>query len=164
MFACSRALKQPLPFRDIIDHYSEFNQYNKESHDEMFHKIPVQDKDPINLIQFYNSVFVPPLKESINHIIRYSSDYQSRDGHESKRNSVNPLLQSPLKEILPRDLNKKNVKKAMKDQNTNLLISYNDSPLLKHEPISFKGAQNLKTRKMIDFEHEEKEFKDEKMK
>jgi hypothetical protein len=77
---------------------------------------------------------------------------------------VNPILQSPLKEVLPRDLNKKNVKKAMKDQNTNLLISHNDSPLLKHEPISFKGAHNPKTRKMIDFEHEEKEFKEEKTK
>lgn len=71
MFACSRALKQPLPFRDIIDHYSDLNQYNKESHDEMVHKIPVQDKEPINLIQFHNSVFVPPLKETINHLIRY---------------------------------------------------------------------------------------------
>jgi hypothetical protein len=70
IFACSRALKQGLPFRDIIDHYAEFNQYNKEEHDAIVHKIPVQDKEPINLIQFYNSVFVPPLKEIINHTIR----------------------------------------------------------------------------------------------
>lgn len=30
MFACNKCLKQALPFRDIIDHYAELNQYNKD--------------------------------------------------------------------------------------------------------------------------------------
>jgi len=41
-------------------------------------------------------------------------------------------MQSPLKDILPRDLNRKNIKKNGKEGNTNLLIAYTDSPLLKH--------------------------------
>ena len=47
---------------------------------------------------------------------------------------------SPLKDILPRDVNKKNIKNIKHDQcHKDLLISYNDSPLLKHQPLAFKG-------------------------
>ena len=41
-------------------------------------------------------------------------------------------MQSPLRDILPREMNRKNGKKATKDGNTNLLIAYTESPLLKH--------------------------------
>lgn len=60
-------------------------------------------------------------------------------------------MQSPLKDILPRDLNRKNIKKNGKEGNTNLLIAYTDSPLLKHQPIVFKG-QPLQAKKVINFD------------
>lgn len=66
-------------------------------------------------------------------------------------------MQSPLKDILPRELNKKIGKKVTKDGNTNLLVAYTDSPMLKHEPITLR-AQNLQSRKVIDFDQEEHEF------
>jgi len=44
---------------------------------------------------------------------------------------------------------------AAKDGNTNLLISYTDSPLLKHEAIAVRNFHHPKTTKMINFEHEE---------
>lgn len=75
MFACNKCVKQPLSFRDIIDHYSDLNQYNKDEHEEIIHKIPT-DKEPINLIKFYNSIFVPSLKDTIStisHTIKYLS-------------------------------------------------------------------------------------------
>jgi len=59
---------------------------------------------------------------------------------------------SPLKDILPREMNKKN-----RVGNTNLLIAYNDSPLLKHEPIALRG-QKLHSKKIINFEEEEQQF------
>ena len=59
----------------------------------------------------------------------------------------------PLNEALPRDFNnRKNMKKALKDNNTNLLISFTDSPLLKHEPLVFKGVQNPKVNKILNFD------------
>ena len=71
---------------------------------------------------------------------------------------------SPLKDVLPRDMNnRKNVKKVLKDNNSNLLISYTDSPLMKNDALSFKGPHNPKANKLINFESEEVEFKEEKM-
>ena len=46
-------------------------------------------------------------------------------------------------------LNKKK-RKPVKDGNTNLLMACSDSPLLKHEPISFKAPQQ--SHKVIDFD------------
>jgi hypothetical protein len=40
----------------------------------------------------------------------------------------------------------------MKDNNSNLLISYTDSPLLRHEPLVIRKSHNSKINKMINFE------------
>jgi hypothetical protein len=59
---------------------------------------------------------------------------------------------SPLKDILPRDLNKKNMKNYKNDQcHKDLLISYNDSPLLKHQPLAFKGKE-MKSTGVINYD------------
>lgn len=79
----------------------------------------------------------------------------SRPQQENKRNySNNPILMSPLKDILPRDLNKKNMKNIKHDQcHKDLLISYNDSPLLKHQPLAFKGKE-MKAAGVINYDEE----------
>jgi hypothetical protein len=67
-------------------------------------------------------------------------------------------MMSPLRDILPREINNKKIaKKATKDGNINLLYAYTDSPLLKHEPMAFKG-HNLQSRRIIDFDQEEEKF------
>jgi len=54
-------------------------------------------------------------------------------------------------------MNRKNGKKATKNGNTNLLIAYTESPLLKHEALTFKGQQ-LQSKKVINFDQEEQNF------
>jgi len=48
---------------------------------------------------------------------------------------------SPLKDVLAKDNNKKNMKNNNKHDNCykDLLISYSDSPLLRHQPLTFKN-------------------------
>jgi hypothetical protein len=75
--------------------------------------------------------------------------------NELKRH-YNPssILMSPLKEILPRDINNKKIyKKSTKDGNTNLLLAYTDSPMLKIEPMAVK-THNFQSRRIIDFDQE----------
>lgn len=49
---------------------------------------------------------------------------------------------SPLKDILPKDMNKRNANKMVSKNDGNshkdLLVAYTDSPLLRHQPMAFK--------------------------
>jgi hypothetical protein len=65
IFAFSRVEKLDLSFREIIENYREISVYNKDIHDNMIHMIPVKDREPINLIEFYNLVFIQPMKDFI---------------------------------------------------------------------------------------------------
>lgn len=63
---------------------------------------------------------------------------------ENKKNYANnPILMSPLKDILPKDMNKRNGYKMGNKNDGNshkeLLVAYTDSPLLRHQPIAFKA-------------------------
>jgi hypothetical protein len=65
---------------------------------------------------------------------------------------------SPLKEIIPRDINfkqKSKVAKGAMTPQTQLLYAYNESPLLKNNLQSFKPKANLKSKRVLDFDLEE---------
>jgi hypothetical protein len=62
--------------------------------------------------------------------------------HENKKNYANnPALMSPLKDILPKDMSRRNANKIVSNGNAHkeLLVAYTDSPLLRHQPIAFKA-------------------------
>lgn len=64
---------------------------------------------------------------------------------------------SPLKAIIPKEINfksKNNPKlKGNMTPQTQLLIAYNESPIMKYEPHTFKGP--LKAKKVLNYEEEE---------
>lgn len=93
----------------------------------ILHKIPTKEGDEINITEFYNKYFI-----GIYGVKEHIKNYKKNNyNNEQKRNIANnPLLTSPLKDVLPRVVNK-NVKKVVKDGNANLMQSYADSPLLK---------------------------------
>ena len=65
-------------------------------------------------------------------------------------------MQSPLKNIIPKEIVNRQLKKVTNVHNkqmtpqTSLLLVYNESPILKPEFGSFKGPMNSK--KVIDFD------------
>ncbi len=66
----------------------------------------------------------------------------------------NPILMSPLKDILPKDMSKRNAKlnnKSDANSHKELLVAYTDSPLLKHQPIAFKSKDLRVATGMINF-------------
>jgi hypothetical protein len=69
---------------------------------------------------------------------------------------------SPLKDILPKDMNKRNVKMANKtDANSHkeLLVAYTDSPLLRHQPLAFKSKDLRVATGMINFDEKDEIIK-----
>jgi hypothetical protein len=77
--------------------------------------------------------------QSVRVIIFLFSHHQ-----ENKKNYANnPILMSPLKDILPKDMSKRNANKMGNKNEGNshkeLLVAYTDSPLLRHQPIAFKS-------------------------
>ena len=69
----------------------------------------------------------------------------------------NPILMSPLKDILPKDMSKRNSKlnnnnKTDGNCHKDLLVAYTDSPLLKHQPLAFKPKDLRVATGMINFE------------
>ena len=144
MYVVGLMQKTGVKFQEIIQTYQEVNPYNREAHLDIIHKINHQGAE-INLVSYYNEVF-------IKHVKGYIVGLKAAPHHHQPNHHQNALLMSPLKEILPRDINKKK-RKTNKDGNTNLLMACSDSPLLKHEPISFKAPQQ--SHKVIDFEQEE---------
>jgi hypothetical protein len=61
---------------------------------------------------------------------------------------------SPLKDILPKDMSKRNSKVNNKSDGNchkELLVAYTDSPLLKHQPLAFKSKDLRVATGMINF-------------
>ena len=63
---------------------------------------------------------------------------------------------SPLKDILPNAISKRNLNKMTTkiegNSNKELLVAYTDSPLLRHQPIAFKNKDQKAQKGMIDFD------------
>jgi hypothetical protein len=64
---------------------------------------------------------------------------------------------SPLKDILPKDMNKRNKVNNKIDGNCHkeLLVAYTDSPLLRHQPLAFKSKDLRVATGMINFEEKD---------
>lgn len=108
----------------------------------------MHDDDPVDIIKFYNSVFIARLK-------KFTKVLQEKgNGGSIHHDRKNAVLQSPLKNIIPKDLNR-NLKKGLSGKSimtpqTQLLYAYNESPLLRPDySHNFKGKSI--EQKIIDF-------------
>lgn len=119
----------------------------------------ISDEDsPMDIITFYNQVFLKkvPLKEIIANIRNGTSSTTALNNVTNKNSKKNTLLMSPMKAIIPKDLNfkTKNLQNG-KGKNNNLtpqnqfLYAYNESPLLKYDVSSFKAP--LKSKKVLNY-------------
>lgn len=113
-----------------------------------------ENEKPLDIIKFYNSYF---LTENLKKYIQ-----TLHDGHQTNRNKKkNDLLASPLKAIIPSNINFKQKQKVNQNlkgnitPQTQLLYAYNESPILKYEMHSFKSRGNMKSKRVLDFEKEE---------
>lgn len=63
---------------------------------------------------------------------------------------------SPLKAIIPKDINFRQKPKIVVKGNITpqpqALYAYNESPILKYELNAFKGKNNLKSKRVLDFD------------
>ena len=125
-------------FNEIKEKYEETNPYNKTIHDDLIFKVFMENTEPVDIIKFYNSVFIARLKG-------FTKFLQERSqGNNVFQDRKNLVLQSPLKTIIPKDMNKVQ-KKTMMNKNvmtpqTSLLYAYHESPLLRNDfHHNFKG-------------------------
>ena len=88
------------------------------------------NEKPLDIIKFYNQYYLSTenLKKFIQSI---------HDGYNVKNNKKNTLLMSPLKTIIPKDINfrqkpKPTVGKGNITPQPQLLYAYNESPILKY--------------------------------
>ena len=106
------------------------NPNNKVMHEELICKVFMEETSPIDIIKFYNSVFIVNMK---NFISMLKEKGLNTSKIASRKHSI---LQSPLKGIIPREINFKQSKNVMNKHHmtpqTQLLYAYNESPLLKH--------------------------------
>jgi hypothetical protein len=89
-----------------------------------------EHEKPSDIIRFYNQYYLrtEELKKFIQTLY---------DGHPVKNNKKNSLLMSPLKTIIPRDINFKLKQKLQTGKGNvtpqpQLLYAYNESPILKN--------------------------------
>lgn len=65
MYAVNKKEKLDIKFQDIIDVYKEVNFYNRDMHDALVKQISNEDKEPLNLISYYNECFIKRLRDFI---------------------------------------------------------------------------------------------------
>lgn len=63
VFATCKREKKDILFSEIIKAYTDNNPYNKESHDSLIYVIQTEDREPFNLVTFYNEYFIGPVKD-----------------------------------------------------------------------------------------------------
>lgn len=121
-------------------------------HEEIICKCYVNQEKRVDIIKFYNSVFI-----GIGNIKPFITSAKENGGVQLKGAS---FLQSPLRAIIPKELsfNKLQQKKGPKTPQTNLLYAYTESPMLKCELNTVKTTA-LNSRKVINFDEEEKLLK-----
>lgn len=148
IYANCRASQVDIKFNDIKTKYEEVNTNNKPFHDEIICKVYLNDQR-VDIIKFYNSVFIGMMRTFITSV---------KDNQPMHHKAGAPILQSPLRVIIPKELSFNKIpsqaKKAPKTPQTNLLYAYNESPILKYEMNAFKGTA-LQSRKVINFDQEE---------
>jgi hypothetical protein len=57
-----------IKFADIIEAYKESNEQNRDMHEAIVKQIIVEDKEPLNLISYYNECYIKRLKEFVMNI------------------------------------------------------------------------------------------------
>lgn len=62
MYVICRTSQIDIKFIDIKTKYEECSQYNKAMHAEIICNVWVHDSTKVDIIKFYNTVFVPKLK------------------------------------------------------------------------------------------------------
>lgn len=54
IFAINRKERLDIKFADIIEAYKDSNEQNRDMHEAIVKQIVVEDKEPLNLISYYN--------------------------------------------------------------------------------------------------------------
>lgn len=68
IFAINRKERLDIKFADIIEAYKESNEQNRDMHEVIVKQIVVEDKEPLNLISYYNECYIKRLKEFVMNI------------------------------------------------------------------------------------------------
>lgn len=152
IFANSKSDGYDIKFNDIKQYYMDSNPNLKEILDDIICNVYVGEGEaPKDVIKFYNDVYIKT-NEIKEYILSLRRGNQAR--HNSKKN---PILMSPMKAIIPKEINFRPKNRQLKGNitpNTQLLVAYNESPFMKYDhQNSFKGP--LKSKKLINFDEEE---------
>ena len=112
-------------FNEIKQKYEEVNPYNKSLHEELIFKVYMEDQSPVDIIKFYNNVFIVKMKR----FTRILAEKGQGTIHQTPGRK-NIIMQSPLKSIIPRQLNNRQNKKTIGGKSnltphSNLLYAYN---------------------------------------
>lgn len=142
-------------FNDIKEYYSTSNPNLKDIIQDIIVRVWVGEGQPeLDIISFYNKVYIKnnKIKDFITHL-------RTNGNVDNKNNKKNTLLMSPMKAIIPRQINFKskaniNANNAKGKNNgltpqTQLLYAYNESPILKYEVNTFKPP--LKSKRILDY-------------
>ena len=153
MFSNCKRAGYDIKFNNIKEVYEEANPNLKSSLENIVCRVFISDNErSLDIIKFYNQYFLTDgLKKFIQAL---------HEGNQVNKNKKkNDLLASPLKAIIPNNINFKQKQKITGKGNvtpqTQLLYAYNESPILKYEMHEFKGRGNMKSKRVLDFEKEE---------
>lgn len=108
-------------------------------------------EEKVNIKKYYNDQYVKVVRDLIMNA--HQPVERHNQPHSAHHPNPNPILMSPLKDILPREVQKNNLRNHHKEGNAqkDLLLAYTDSPLLRHQPITFKGNKEMKACTILDY-------------
>lgn len=99
VYGVTKVFQFPLKFQEIINKYQDLPRFNKDDFAEVIHHVYIDENSEVDLIKFYNSVFITPMKSFLHSLSKNRALAESKASNTPLIKSLNSpaVMQSPLR-------------------------------------------------------------------